>query len=201
LKELADSLRDSRTRLDKNIKLFSFLTRQSSDTQQKEIPLKKMSEEIVDNFDYLISHYQLNKPQLDIPELLRTKPMIEADMYSVLLNLISNAIKAVIAGNGKNILIYARKEHGKLVIRIFDDGIGLSKPYREKVFEPMLSDPEKKLYHKLNEKIIDKDLSSLGQGTGLGLSIVKLIVGKYGGKSKFIDTTTPWNTCIEVEFH
>jgi hypothetical protein len=201
LQELADSLRDSRTRLDKNIKLFSFFIRQSSETKQKEIPLKKMSEEIVDNFDYLISHYHLNKPQIDIPDLLRTKPMLEADMYSVILNLLSNSIKAVIAGDGKNILIYARKEHGKLIIRIFDDGIGLSQEFRDKVFEPMLSDPEKKLYKKLNEKIVDTDLTSLGQGTGLGLSIVNIIVKKYSGKSKFIDTISPWKTCVEVEFH
>jgi signal transduction histidine kinase len=198
LLDLANSLRESRDRLDQNIKLFGFLTKQSAENQPKEIALLKMTNEIVNNFDYLFSHYELKKPQIDIPELLRTKPMLEADIYSVLINLLSNAVKAVIAGNGKNILIFSRKEHGKLIIRIYDDGIGLSEENREKVFEPLLADPDKKLYENLNIRLIDKDLISLGQGTGLGLSIVRIIVEKYGGKAKFIDTDHPWKTCIEV---
>jgi signal transduction histidine kinase len=199
--ELMESLRVTRDRLDKNIEIFSLLTKKATDTQNKEINLNKTAYEVVDSFGYLIEHYNLNKPKIDIPDELRTKPMLDAEIYSIFVNLLSNAIKANIAGDGRNVLISSRKEHGKLFIRFYDDGIGLSQENWERVFNPMTSDPEGKLYKGLQEKIVDKDLAALGMGTGLGLTIVKNIMDKYKGKIQFIPVKQPWKTCIEVEFY
>jgi len=200
LVELMESLRTTRDRLDKNIEIFSLLTKKATDTQNKEIPLNQTAKEVIDSFGYLIEHYNLNKPVIKIPEDLRTKPMLDAEIYSIFVNLLSNAIKADIAGNGKNVLISSNKVNGKIVIKVYDDGLGLSPENWEKVFNPMTSDPDGKLYEGLQQKILDKDLAALGMGTGLGLTIIKNIMDKYKGTVHFVPVNKPWKTCVEVEF-
>ncbi|MDD5347945.1 MAG: ATP-binding protein [Candidatus Omnitrophica bacterium] len=54
-------------------------------------------------------------------------------------------------------------EHKNVLIKIFDDGIGIPKEHLEKIFEPFFTTRE------------------VGQGTGLGLAIVYSIVKEHGG--------------------
>ena len=135
---------------------------------------------------------------MDIPGSLRTGEMLDAELFSVLVNTVSNSIKAILAGHGKNILIQVQNESGKTVISIFDDGIGLSKDFREEVFQPLTADPDKKLYKKLEKRIPYKDLAALGRGSGIGLGIIRGIAESYGGTAEFVDVKPPWKTCIKV---
>lgn len=197
-RQFAQSLRDTRDRFDKQVRLFGILAQKTADTQRKVISVKATCTEILDGFEYFIGHYGLNKPLLDVPDSLRTGPMLDAELFSVAVNLISNAIKATLAGHGKNIMIQGRKESGKTIISVFDDGIGLSEDSREEVFQPLTADPDGRLYEGLRERIPDEDLAALGRGSGLGLSIVRGIAETYGGGAHFVDVEPPWKTCIEV---
>ena len=199
LLDFSKSLLETRDRLDQQIKLFGIMADKTHDIQRKKIQVKNTCIEVAKGFDYLIDHYGLNPIKIDMPDSLRTGQMLDAELFSVLINTISNALKANLAGNGHNILIKGNKETGKTIIYIYDDGIGISKASRELVFEPLVVDPDKILYRKLEKRIQDKDLSSLGRGTGLGLGIVKGIAESYGGKAEFIDVQPPWKTCIRVE--
>ena len=199
LLEFSKSLLDTRDRFDQQIKFFGIMAEKTHDIQRKRIQLKNSCVEIVKGFDYLIDHYGLNPIKIEVPDSLRTGEMLDAELFSVLVNTISNALKANLAGNGRNILVKGNKEAGKTIIYIYDDGIGISKASRELVFEPLVVDPDKILYKKLEKRIQDKDLSSLGRGTGLGLGILKVIAESYGGKVGFIDVKPPWKTCIRVE--
>jgi len=193
------SLLETRDRFDQQIKLFGIMAEKTHDTERKKILLKKICVEVAKGFDYLTEHYSLNPIKIEIADSLRTGEMLDAELFSIIINTVSNSIKANLAGNGHNILIKGNKESGKTVLYVFDDGIGLSKASRELVFEPLVIDPDKILYKKLENRIQDKDLSSLGRGTGLGLGIVKGIAENYGGIVEFIDVKPPWKTCIRVE--
>ena len=94
-------------------------------------------------------------------------PMVEADpeqLKEVLINLLVNACEAM----GEGGLIVIREEEGVaeplgpvVVIRVKDNGPGIPKSVRDKVFQPFFSTKE--------------------EGTGLGLSIAYRIVEEHGG--------------------
>jgi signal transduction histidine kinase len=110
----------------------------------------------------------------------RNLPKIEADpeqLKEVLINLLVNACEAM----GEGGLIVIREEEGVaeplgrvVVIRVKDNGPGIPKSIRHRVFEPFFSTKE--------------------EGTGLGLSIAYRIVEEHGGwlslKSKEGEGTT-----------
>lgn len=119
-----------------------------------------------------------------VPEELRTPPMFEAELHALLLNTLSNAIKAVKAQPTRRVEARARYEGRYLLFELRDTGPGVPMERREKIFEPFetTSEPD----------------PVLGVGTGLGLSIVRDIVISHRGSARFIDTEEPWKTCIQL---
>jgi signal transduction histidine kinase len=87
-------------------------------------------------------------------------------LYSVLQNLIDNAIKYRRSGNSANSLISIIVECSaqSVAINIIDNGIGISERSQEKVFD---------MFYRA---------SNVSSGTGLGLYIVKTAVEKMKGK-------------------
>lgn len=83
-------------------------------------------------------------------------------LEQVVLNLISNAIKF---GAGKPITVSTSSENGKAIIKVQDQGIGISKTDQDRIFERF-------------ERAVS--LKSFG-GLGLGLYIVKELVAAHGG--------------------
>ena len=97
-------------------------------------------------------------------------------------NLISNAIKYSDAGT---ITISTKEHHGEYIVRIKDEGVGLSEEDCEKVFE--------RFYR------VDKARSRDSGGSGLGLSIVKSIVDAHGAQI-IIDSQLKKGTTITIYF-
>jgi signal transduction histidine kinase len=136
--------------------------------------------EVVDMALQLLRHrLESYGVQVDLDRQHRL-PKIEGDpeqLKEVLINLLVNACEAM--GKGGSIVI--REEEGVaeplgrvVVIRVKDNGPGIPKSVRDKVFEPFFSTKE--------------------EGTGLGLSIAYRIVEEHGGwlslKSKEGEGTT-----------
>ena len=93
----------------------------------------------------------------DVPDLT-----VDADplaIESVLRNLLDNAIKACIAGEGRRIAIEARADGSQVSIAIRDDGIGFPPRDAAKIFE--------KFYRSGDEGVNPMP------GTGLGLYVVR----------------------------
>ena len=92
-------------------------------------------------------------------------------LNQVLLNLISNAIKFTMPGGTVSVRISQKQnlseEKGLYEIRVKDTGIGMSKEFAERIFEPF-------------ERERSSTVSRI-QGTGLGMSITKNIVDMMGG--------------------
>ncbi|MGB8526804.1 MAG: ATP-binding protein, partial [Rhodoplanes sp.] len=96
---------------------------------------------------------------------------VDADrLTQVLVNLISNAVKFCNRENGL-ISITARPEGASLRVDVSDNGIGIAKKDRRKVFER---------FQQAGDTLIDKP-----QGTGLGLPICLHIVERFGGQIWF----------------
>jgi two-component system nitrogen regulation sensor histidine kinase NtrY len=79
-------------------------------------------------------------------------------------NLVRNAVHAVAAAGpegGGRVIVAARNEGDTAVIEVRDDGPGIEKESRERVFDPYFT--------------------TKSEGTGLGLAIVKKVVLEHGG--------------------
>jgi signal transduction histidine kinase len=101
-------------------------------------------------------------------------PMIPQDMGRVLLNLINNAFYAVSekakqnqTGYEPSIAVSTKKEAGKVMVTVADNGNGIPAAIKEKIFQPFFT------------------TKPTGQGTGLGLSLSYDIITKgHGGELK-----------------
>ena len=134
-----------------------------------------------------------------IPNQLRTGNILEAELYSILLNVLSNAIKAVIArGRTKRIMIEANKAKEGTKINILDTGVGVKPESSSDLFVPFIADPQGKMYPLLEKKINPEDDYIVGTGSGLGLSIVREIVKAHGGNIEFQPAKGEWKTNLEI---
>jgi len=150
-------------------------------------------------FRLIINSYDIDIDYNEVPSNIMVDSIIEAELYSILLNVLSNAIKSVIAAGGdKKIKITANREQGKTIIRVMDTGLGIDPAYYEEVFVPFIADPEGRLYKDLEKRLNPEDKYIVGTGSGLGLSIVKEIVQVRNGSISFRKPAGNWKTELEI---
>lgn len=87
-------------------------------------------------------------------------------LKQVLLNLISNALKFVAPGNKPRVRIWAVSRQGMVEICVRDNGIGIAREHRERIFN---------VFERLHG-------SEAYPGTGIGLSIVKKGLARMQGE-------------------
>ena len=119
-----------------------------------------------------------------VPPALRTPPMQEAELYAVLLNVLTNSFKAVRDVPARRVCIEAVGGRQEISLKVHDSGIGIPNDLRERVFEPFVttSQPD----------------PVLGVGTGLGLKIARDLVRSWGGDINVVEAIAPWQTTIEI---
>ena len=119
---------------------------------------------------------QLHAKQLEL--YMDTMDVTDEDVYcdktrlnQVLLNLLSNAIKFTPPGGTVSVRVKqihnAPEGQGMYEIRVKDTGIGMSRDFAERIFEPF-------------ERERNTTVSGI-QGTGLGMAITKNIIDMMGG--------------------
>jgi two-component system, cell cycle sensor histidine kinase DivJ len=117
-------------------------------------------------------------------------PVITGDpraFKQILLNLVSNAIK--FTERGGTVTVSAGVEGPRLVVRVADDGVGISAEDLKRIGDPFFQ--AGKTYQRRHE------------GTGLGLSIVKSLVALHGGEMTVqsrIDEGTTVAVALPVAF-
>lgn len=95
-------------------------------------------------------------------------PVVRADrrqLAQLIQNLLSNALKFQTPGRTPLIQIGASRGEGRWVVRISDNGIGLSTEYQDKIFV---------IFQRLHSR---EDY----EGTGVGLAVCKKIIERHGG--------------------
>lgn len=114
---------------------------------------------------------------LDLPQYM---PSIRLDPRAVrqsLSNLLMNAVRHT--SEGRTITTRVRDNSSAVVLMVLDDGDGMSKDERRRLFEPFESG------------------NLLGDGTGLGLNITRQLVEAHGGRI-LIDTRLREGTAIMI---
>lgn len=91
-----------------------------------------------------------------------------SDFLQLVSNLLGNAVDAVDAGG--SLCIRLRASHGSIRLTIADNGCGIPKPIRARLFEPFES-------------------SKSVMGNGLGLWICKSVAEKHGGRISWRSST------------
>lgn len=119
-----------------------------------------------------------------VPRNLRTPLIYQSELYSILINILSNALKAVHGQPERNVTVEAEKVGKRMFLRMKDTGVGLLPERREQSFKPFVTSSAPN--------------PVLGVGTGLGLKVVKDILELYDGSARFIDVEKPYKTCIEI---
>jgi signal transduction histidine kinase len=128
------------------------------------IVLQEFLETIITRLGILVERKQID---LQLSVKPKNLTVLGDDKYldKVFLNLIRNAI--TYGGENAKIKVEAKKEKNKVVIKVMDNGIGISKKELPRLFERFFR----------TEKA--RQMSSIG--TGLGLAIVKQITEVHGG--------------------
>lgn len=199
LLSIADSFKRTRKRFNQLDNLFNVFS-SSHSMENKRIPVSKTINNITEGFGFVLGEFNISIFCDEIDRTLKTKPMREAEFYAIMVNIMSNAIKSSIAGTGKEIIVTAERnpKSSNLIIRVSDKGVGLRSTYWEDVFEPLITDPENKIYKSLPLKFSTVELQTLGRGTGLGLGIVRNIANSYKGSARFIKPNKGWKACLEI---
>ena len=94
------------------------------------------------------------------PDLPRVRGF-GGELNQIWANLIDNALDA--APQAGHVEVTAAREHGRVVVRVVDDGPGIPAEIRDRIFDPFFT------------------TKPMGQGTGLGLDIVKRLVRRNDG--------------------
>jgi signal transduction histidine kinase len=99
---------------------------------------------------------------LDLPPDLPSARAVGSEINQVWLNLLDNALDAL--GEGGRVAITASMEHGRIVVRVTDDGPGIPTDVLPRIFDPFFT------------------TKPPGQGTGLGLEITRQLVLQSHGE-------------------
>jgi signal transduction histidine kinase len=181
------------------LSMTSLISVDSREANPTKLTLRPRLEQAVHCFDLITRNYGIEIDLERVPGTLKVGPMLEAELFAVFLNVLSNAIKSVIAAGGeKRVLVSAEREESKALVHVLDTGVGLDEEHYEKVFEPFAADPDNRLYRGLKAKLNPEDQYVVGTGSGLGLSIVSEILSYRGGAIHFVEPSNGWKADLEI---
>lgn len=197
--QIRSDIKETKTRFTELLDMTSLIGMDSRKTKPHQLALRDRLEQAEKIYQLVINKYQIKFDYDQVANNIVVKSIYEAELYAILLNILSNSIKSVIAaGREKEIQINASRKNGNTLISIRDTGIGLDPSHFEDVFKPFFSDPENQLYTHLDERLNPEDLYIVGTGSGLGLSIVKAIILARKGSISFCNPRGKWKTELEI---
>ena len=163
--------------------LVGLLLNPEARTRRRSLALRPLVESLGRGFSGYLNRFGI-RLENDVPPAVRTPPLHEAEVYAVLINLVTNSFKAVREGTERRVRVDATMNADCFKLEVSDTGVGIPSRSREKVFQPFFttSQPD----------------PVLGIGTGLGLKIVRDLARAWGGEVEFVDATEPWRTTVEL---
>jgi len=145
----------------KMVELVRVYTRLDLEKKAEPTNIREVMDEILDANSLQISESNITV-QTEIPNDI-TVACFRPHLYSLLNNLVVNALQAMTDTELKRLTVMATKTDGTIEIAVSDTGSGIAKENQLRIFDAFFS-------------------TRLSSGTGLGLSIVKRIVELHDGK-------------------
>lgn len=131
--------------------------------------------------------------EIDVDAKLPGPAVPIAAYHGVAINLVSNAMKALVARIGntnRKIKIYAVNDETKHILVCADNGIGIPEYLQDRIWDPLFTTIEG-----------GDDSNPLNSGLGLGLAVVKRVVDGIGGKLELMKMPPPgFVTAFRVSF-
>jgi len=199
LTEMAKGASLYKQSFDDLFELFDVFSDSASNTKKK-ISFKNLFSRVKTGFSFFTKQFNIKLTFDEVSPTWKVPKLNQAEAYSVLINLLSNSIKSLIASKSKvrKLHVSLRREESSYSMIVQDNGIGLSEEHWEKVFEARVYDPEGKLYSSVSSELSDEQLSNLGKGSGLGLNIVRNILRKHKCEVSFIAPSKNWKAEVQV---
>lgn len=198
VQKMRDSFKFTKKRFGDLLAMTSLLAIDSRQAEPARLALKGRAERAAACFRLIAGNYDIDIALDQVPNSLTVGPMLEAELYSLLLNVFSNSIKSTIAaGSDRHIAVAAARSGKQVRINVLDTGLGAPSD-TEDLFTPFVADPDGALYRGLKRRLNPEDEYVVGTGSGLGLSIVKEIVDAHGGTIAFAKPPEGWNCNLEI---
>ena len=181
--ETLDDLRSWSAMANSQGELVGLLLGPEARTRARSLAVRPLVEKLQRGFSGYTTRFGITLENA-VPQGMRTPSLHEAEVYAVLINLLTNSFKAVREVTNRHVRIEASRTPKEFIMRVNDTGVGVPKEKRQDVFLPFVttSSPD----------------PVLGVGTGLGLKIVRDVVSSWGGTVGFVDAAGPWHTSVEV---
>ncbi len=181
--DIASGIAEWHTFLKLQVSQLGLMLAPDSRQRRQRLLIRDVVEDVRKPMSYYMKQYGVTFLN-DVPQGLRTPPIYLAELYSVLINLLSNALKFVHGQPDRRVAVMAEQRADGVTIRMLDSGTGVPAERRESSFKPFVT--------------TSMPNPILGVGTGLGLKVVRDIMETYGGTAVFIDPPPTWSTCIEL---
>lgn len=197
---LPERLRATTQRFEELLNLANIVALPSEAEKKIALNVKTNVEKAADVFALILDAYNIELITTEItPWNLATKEMLQSEFLAIVINALSNAVKAVIAGGGKKRVSISAKRVGQSIqLSIKDSGIGLDKQFHEDAFTELVSDPQRNFYSALNANLDPSDKTILGSGSGFGLNIIGSLAKSNGGSAQFVDVGSDWSTNLQI---
>ena len=197
---LPQRLQATTERFDDLLNLANIVALPSNTEKKVALNVKTNVEKAANVFTLILEAYNISLDTSEIsPWNLVTRKMHRSEFLAIIINALSNSVKAVIAGGGeKRISISAHREGQSVLISIKDSGIGLDPQFYEEAFSELVSDPQQNFYPALNKNLDPSDKTILGSGSGFGLNIIGSLAKANGGEAKFVDAGSEWSTNLQI---
>jgi signal transduction histidine kinase len=183
LNELRNTLRSWTQMVEAQASQLGMLVGRDARSERRQIAVYPIVEQIESTFELYCEDHGIELVNA-VPRYVRTPPLYLGELLSILLNVLTNALKTVKDEPVRRIEVLAQDDGRGVHIYVKDTGQGVDLDSQDGLFEPFegTSTPD----------------PILGVGTGIGLTIVRDIVEEHGGQVRFIAAHAPWRTRLEI---
>jgi len=129
--------------------------------------------------------------EIEAEPAVRSPPVPRALYHGIVINLLTNAMKAAVGGPEANrnprVVLKAWNEPKWHVLEVADTGIGVPPALKKRIWDPLFT------------TTAGQDYNPLGSGMGLGLTLVERVVSDVKGSVALVDPPPGFNTCFRVK--